>query len=49
LRLAFHGDSYSGRMTCGGQPEPVRLQVPVTFVARDPVELAAMLVAFLAA
>jgi hypothetical protein len=39
---------YQGEVGCGGEPEQVRLQVPVALVARSETELAAMLVAVLA-
>jgi hypothetical protein len=46
LRLARN--EYEGQVTCGGQPEGVRLRIPATLAARGDVELAALLTAILA-
>lgn len=46
LRLVM--GSYRGYVTCGAQAEPVMLTVPVALVARDDLEIAAMLTALFA-
>ena len=47
-RLPLKSGRYRGQIACGGEPEPVRLDIPVALVARSDVELAAMLTAVLA-
>ncbi|HVU49722.1 MAG TPA: hypothetical protein VHL80_03490 [Polyangia bacterium] len=46
--LLDQGD-YTGKVECGAGPQAVRLSIPAAFVARDDAELAALLVALLAA
>ncbi|HVV53121.1 MAG TPA: hypothetical protein VHO06_25915 [Polyangia bacterium] len=46
--LTRAGADYRGNVSCGGPAEMVDLKVPVSFVARDDRELAAMLTALLA-
>jgi hypothetical protein len=46
--LRLGRNEYGGQVSCGGQPEGVRLRVPATLAARGDVELAALLTAILA-
>jgi hypothetical protein len=46
--LRLQTTDYAGDVTCGGQPQPVQLQIPVALIERSDVELAALLVAVLA-
>jgi hypothetical protein len=49
IGLLLEQGDYGGTVACGAGPQPARLSVPVAFVARDDGELAAMLIALLAA
>jgi hypothetical protein len=46
--LRRRGGDYLGKVDCGGKPERVRLQLPVTLIGRDDAELAALMTALLA-
>jgi len=46
--LRLRGGVYSGDVNCGAGAQPVALQIPVALIARDDVELAAMLTTVLA-
>jgi len=46
--LSFLHNEYAGQVECGGTPEPVRLRVPASLVARSDVELAALFTSLLA-
>lgn len=41
--LHLRGGVYRGDVSCGAQPRPVQLQVPVALIAREDVEVAALL------
>jgi hypothetical protein len=46
--LELRDGAYRGTIGCGAKPEPVRLALPVAFVARGDAEMLAMMVALLA-
>jgi hypothetical protein len=47
-RLILSGVAYVGQIACGAAPEDVRLEIPVSLVAKSDAEILAMLVAILA-
>jgi hypothetical protein len=47
-QLKLNRGSYTGQIGCGGEPEDVRLEVPVGFVAKSDAEVTATLIAVLA-
>jgi hypothetical protein len=46
--LTLSDSAYSGQIACGAAPEDVRLEIPVSLVAKSDAEILALLVAILA-